>query len=91
MCSAAARSSKPELEPRGRAQVEADREGAQIGQLARGDRGDRAGIDAAGEVGADRHVADQLAAHGLAEQAIELLDVALLVDAASGSWKSKSQ
>ncbi len=63
-----------QLEPRGRAQIEADREGAQLRMLARGDRGDRARIDAAREIGADRHVAHELAAHGLAKETIELLD-----------------
>ena len=67
-----------ELEARRRAQVESDGEGVQPLDLGRRERGDRARVGSAAEVGPDRHVGDELAVDGLAEQAIELLEVLLL-------------
>ena len=65
-----------ELDPRGRVQVEADRERPRVvGSCGRGDRGDRARVHAAAQVGPDRHVGDQLALDRLAEEPVELLQV----------------
>ena len=46
-----------------------------MGSATRGDRGDRAGVHAAAQVGAESHVADQLAVDGLPEQAVELFAI----------------
>ncbi len=62
-----------EADPRGH--VEAHGEGVEVRQLAGRQRGDAARIHAARQVGADRHVRDQLPADGLTEQAVELLHV----------------
>ena len=77
------------LDAGGGVQIEATGEGANIGQLFRGKRGDRAGIHAARQVGADIDIADQLPVDGLAEQAIEFLDTFLLIDRVVGFAEAK--
>ena len=79
----------PTREVRSKPTVNVFRYGSACGR----ERGDRAGVHAAAQVGADRHVADELAVDGLAEEAVELLVVLRVRRAApsSGSRKSKSQ
>src|SRR5579875_277461 len=45
-----------------------------MGELPRGKGGNGAGVHAAAQIGAHRHIAHELAAHGLPKQAVELLD-----------------
>jgi hypothetical protein len=61
------------LHAHARGHVEADRERVQVGQRLGRERRDAAGVHAAAEVRADRDVADELAPHGLPEEAVELV------------------
>ena len=59
----------------GRRQIEADREGADEGELARGQRRDGAGVEPAAQIGPEVHVGDEHPVDRLHEETVELLGI----------------